>query len=307
MGAVRLKTVADLRHRRLQTIVIGVVLFLASAAATLALSVLAESNAPFQQAFERANGAHLIVDYDPAVDEGQLAATRNASVVTASAGPWPVSAGSLGHPKGGRIGGVEFSGRPAPDPSIDAVSILGGRWWQAPGEAVLDQDTARLLDKGVGDSVTVFPAIVGKAEPTPDIPGRTLTIVGIAASVSTPDVAAWMSPADITALDPAHAPKQQMLYRVDPSGSESDLRSALASITAPVASDAVANVRTYLAVKSGVDQVADLYVPVLLAFSIFALLAAAFTIANVVSGVVLTGYCSFGVMKEIGYTPIQVT
>src|SRR4029077_12327024 len=62
-----------------------------------------------------------------------------------------------------------------------------------------------------------------------------------------------------------------------------------------------------LALRSGVDQVADLYVPVLLAFSIFALLAAAFTIANVVSGVVLTGYRSIGVMKAIGYTPIQIT
>ncbi len=59
--------------------------------------------------------------------------------------------------------------------------------------------------------------------------------------------------------------------------------------------------------KTGVDRVADLYVPVLLAFSVFALLAAAFTIANVVSGVVLTGYRSIGVMKAIGYTPFQVT
>ena len=47
--------------------------------------------------------------------------------------------------------------------------------------------------------------------------------------------------------------------------------------------------------------------PVLLAFAIFALLAAAFLIANIVSGVVLTSYRDIGVMKAVGYTPGQVS
>jgi putative ABC transport system permease protein len=307
MGAVRVKTLADLRRRRLQSGVIAVVLFLASAAATLALAILAESNAPFEHAFARANGAHLVVDYGPSVGSDAVAATGHASSVTASAGPWPVTAGSLGHPKGGRIGGGQFSGRPTPDRSIDAVTILAGRWWQASGEAVLDQDTARLLDKAVGDSITVYPPTDGKQPVPADAPGRVLTVVGVAASVSTPDVAVWMSPDDVTAVNPRHAPALQMLYRVDPSGSEPDLRSALANITAPLPPDGVVNSRTYLAVKTGVDRLADLYVPVLLAFSVFALLAAAFAIANVVSGVVLSGYRSIGVMKAIGFTPTQVT
>ncbi len=46
--------------------------------------------------------------------------------------------------------------------------------------------------------------------------------------------------------------------------------------------------------------------PILLAFSVFSLLAAAFIIANVVSGIVLTGYRDIGVMKAVGYTPNQV-
>ena len=116
-----------------------------------------------------------------------------------------------------------------------------------------------------------------------------------------------MSPDDVAAIDPGRAPLQQMLYRVDPSATEADLRSALGSITPTLGPDAVSDTRTYLEVKAGVDQLADLYVPILLAFSIFALLAAAFTIANVVSGIVLTNYGSIGVMKAIGYTPVQVT
>ena len=65
--------------------------------------------------------------------------------------------------------------------------------------------------------------------------------------------------------------------------------------------------QTYLDAKADVDPIAQLYVPILLAFSIFALLAAAFTIANVVSGIVLTSYRDIGVMKAVGFTPVQVT
>ncbi|HEX6867613.1 MAG TPA: FtsX-like permease family protein, partial [Candidatus Limnocylindrales bacterium] len=305
MGAVRLKTVADLRRRRLQTAVIAVVLCLASAAATMAASILVESDGPFDRAFAAANGAHLVVSYDPGTDPRQLSATGGAPTVTASAGPWPIASGSVGV-SGRRIGGLEFSGRPTPDPSIDAVAISAGRWWNAPGEAVLDQDTARHLGASVGDRIQVFPPVADKRAAT-TVTGRTLTVVGIAGSVSTPEVTAWMSPEDVIGIDPARTPLQQMLYRVDPSATEADLRSAIGSITSSLGAEAVSDTRTYLEVKAGVDQLADLYVPILLAFSIFALLAAAFTIANVVSGVVLTSYGTIGVMKAIGYTPAQVT
>jgi putative ABC transport system permease protein len=116
-----------------------------------------------------------------------------------------------------------------------------------------------------------------------------------------------MSPQDVAAIDPAQKPDQQMLYRVDPSATQADLSAAVAHITAGLSPKAVSGTTTYLDVKAGADQLADLYVPVLLAFSIFALLAAAFTIANVVGGIVLTSYREIGVMKAVGYTPGQVT
>ena len=116
MGAVGTKLVADLRRRRLQTVVIGAVLFMASAAATLALTVLVESTAPFDRAFVRANGAHLVVDYRGATSVAALAATTSAAPVTASAGPWVVANAGLGHPMGGSFEDTEVSARPEPDP-----------------------------------------------------------------------------------------------------------------------------------------------------------------------------------------------
>jgi putative ABC transport system permease protein len=133
-----------------------------------------------------------------------------------------------------------------------------------------------------------------------------MTVVGIAGSVSTPGVEAWMSPTDIIALSPGGMPAQQMLYRVSPSATAADITTATTSITRGLPVDSVLSTTSYLDLKAGVDRLADLYVPVLLAFSVFALLAAAFTIANVVTGIVLTGYRDIAVMKAVGFTPVQI-
>ncbi len=98
-----------------------------------------------------------------------------------------------------------------------------------------------------------------------------------------------------------------MLYRVSPAATAADLGSALAHLTAALPADAVVGSVSYLDTMRSVDRLADLYVPVLLAFSIFALLAAGFSISNVVSGVVLTSRREIGVMKAIGFTPGEVT
>jgi putative ABC transport system permease protein len=312
MGAVRLKTLADLRHRRLQSLGIALILLLSTAAGTLASSILVESHAPFDHAFQAANGAHVVIRYRGDIDPGRLAATGEASAVTASAGPWPVAEGAIGYPNGDRLVGGEFAGRPQPDRAIDNVTVHAGRWWQAAGEIVLDQSTARLLDRGVGETVTVYPppsTAKSAADPfgTSGAPGRDLVVVGIAGSVSTPDVSAWIAPTDVVAIALDGPPEQEMLYRVAPSSTAVDLGTATAAITGGLAPDAVRDSQTYLEVKAGVDQLADLYVPVLLAFAIFALLAAAFLITNIVTGVVLTSYRDIGLMKAVGYTPGQVS
>ncbi len=322
MGAVRAKTFADLRRRRLQTAVLAVVLLLASGAATLALGILVSSQEPFDRAFAAANGAHLVVDYRPTVTDAQLAATTTTEPVTAAAGPYPVAHLAIAHPHGGFITDELVAGRSTPDSPVDRVTLISGRWWRAPRELVLDQETALMLGLGVGDTIGLTPSpanLPGKGAvgggPRPIAPGAepelpqtkvTATIVGIARSVSTPDVAAWLSPEDITAVVGGDL-DQELLYRVDPSATEADLAAAMRGITADLAADAVATTQTWLQAKAGISDTVNLYVPVLLAFSIFALLAAGFTIANVVSGVVLTGGRDIGVLKAVGFTPREVS
>lgn len=326
MGAVRMKALADLGHRRLQAVVIAAVLVLATASATIALDTLVESQAPFDRAFAAANGAHLVVDYNADVTAEQLASTAHAAPVTGSAGPWPV--GPVGivivSPDVAKGGGTffsigEVSGRTDPGGAVDAITISEGRWWQRPGEVVVSQGWARTVRGGVGSTIVLRdapPDTGGKGgasgagpDGSPDsaLVQRTFTVVGIAGSVSTPDLFGWISPSDVAALMPSQAPRQQMLYRVAPSATDADMAAALTSVTAGLPDGAVSNSQTYLAQKESVDRTASLFVPILLAFSVFALLAAAFIIANVVSGIVLTSYRDIGVMKAVGFTPLQVT
>jgi len=311
MKAVLTKTMADIGRRKLQSGIIALVILLSSGAATLALSLLVESNAPYDRAFASANGAHLTLTFAAdKVNVVQLRATASAHGVTAAAGPWPeVSArlttdgatptgqGGKGGNGPGDLGVFTIVGRDRPDAAVDRLTIESGRWARAPGELVLSRRMADSTGLGVGDRVQ---ASDGAGHPW-------LQVVGIAVSIGR-GVDAWVAPAQAAPLAPRKAPLQyQMLYRVSPAGTAADLRTATQAITARLPAGSVENSTNYLDIKLNADLLSAVMVPFLLAFSVFALVAAALTIANVVTGVVIAGYREIGVMKSIGFTPVQVT
>lgn len=313
MTAVPTKTLADLSRRKLQSIVIALVILLSSGAATLALSLLVESDAPYDHAFAQAHGAHLIITYAAnRASPAQLKATASAHRVTGALGPQPLaeipltmvggaaaSQSSKGGYGPGLLGIFTIAGRDSPNTAVDRLTMESGRWARAPGEVVLSQRMADSTGLGVNSQVT---AGGGTTQ-------ASLTVVGIAASIS-PGTDAWVVPQQIPALLVGRKGPQplqyQMLYRVSPARSAADLRAAEQSITAHLPADAVTNTSNYLDVKRGADLLSAVMVPFLLAFSIFALLAAALIIANVVTGVVIASYREIGIMKSVGFTPLQV-
>ena len=64
MSAVLIKVLADLRRRRLQAVVLAIVILLASGTTTLGLTLLQTSLDPWDRAFEAQRGAHLQVRFD---------------------------------------------------------------------------------------------------------------------------------------------------------------------------------------------------------------------------------------------------
>jgi putative ABC transport system permease protein len=315
MTAVVRKLIRDLRRRKLQTAIIAFVVMLSSAAGTMALSLLVETNAPFDHAFAAQQGAHLILFFDPSrVSHIQIAATATAPDVASAAGPWEqvdpnlqASSSSLGNTS--LLGNTTLIGRGDPSGPVDRLSLLSGRWMSAPNEVVLERHFASDTSLQVGDTLTAMDAA---GQPR-------LTVVGVFVSIAREQ--GWVLPGEISRLVPitqaaasgskrpveAPSPVQWvMAYRLHAASSNRDVLAAEAHITQLLPSGAVVGESNWLDLKQSAELLSNVMVPFLLAFSGIALLASALIIANVVAGTVIAGYREIGIMKAIGFTPAQI-
>ncbi len=310
MSAVISIAWADLRRRKLQSAVIFTVILLSSLAATLALSLLVESDAPFDRAFAAVHGANLAMTFSGNnVDTSQLTATTAAHGVTAAIGPLPVTlaqaaipVGSFGKSASGTdapplIVPFQIVGREQWDTPVDRLTLESGRWVQSDGEIVLSRQAVDRFRFSVGDSLTIQSG-QGPVD---------LTVVGIAAAITPDTDDAWVLPSQVPALVSSQGTiDQEMLYRVSPNGTEQDLRDATQSIVKGLPSGVVVNSDNYLQAKQNADSTAAVMIPFLVAFSIVGLVIAVLIIGNVVSGAVISSYRDLGIMKTLGMTPGQV-
>jgi ABC-type lipoprotein release transport system permease subunit len=293
MSAVWRASRAAVRRRRLQTVVIGVVVFFSTATVAVALALLNASSGPFDAAFDQQRGAHAVAAFDPdKVSDAQLAGARP-PVVEAVAGPFGQAI--LQVPAGGDAAITSRSltvvGRADPGGPVDRVDVWAGRWANRPGEIVLNSVPAGGADPAavLGSKITVA--------------GRpTLTVVGRAYSVSqTAD--AWVSPEQISGLHPTAT---QMLYRFTASATSAQIETGMAAVTSGLPPGALFAKQSYLTVKQAVAGGPGAYVPFLVVFGVLGLVVAVLIVGNVVSGAVVSGFRHIGVLKALGFTPRQV-
>jgi ABC-type lipoprotein release transport system permease subunit len=283
---------AAVRRRRVQTFVIGLVVLMSTMTIIVALSLLDASSAPFDRAFERQQGPHAVALFDPAtVTEAQLAGQRTG--VSAAAGPFGQVVLDLSGTGGpAPEGPLIVVGRADPGGAVDRLNVWEGRWPTAPGEVVLNQPPR-------GDD-PAFPPYVGSQV---TLGGERFTLVGRAYSLSqTAD--AWVSPGQMTALEPASV---QMLYRF--TGDVSTKKAVddrLAAVTSGLPAGAMVAAQPYTVVKAEVAEEIAVYVPFLATFGVLGLIVAIVIVGNVVSGAVVSGYRHIGILKALGYTPRQV-
>src|SRR6516225_4699586 len=134
--------------RRVQVIVIGLVVLVSTAASTLALGLLVDSNAPFDHAFAARRGSEVTATSK--ASPAQLAATTRLAGVTAVAGPFPqttVTATMLLPPPPDQSGPalpnpqqMTVVGRASPGGPVDDLTLISGHWATRLGQAVLLTD-----------------------------------------------------------------------------------------------------------------------------------------------------------------------
>lgn len=309
MRAIARKALADVRRRRFQTGVIALVSMLSALAASMALSLLVESDAPYDHAFSRANGPHLVVYFDAAkTTESQVSDTRHGPGVTQAIGPLRSTSAQVEFGQGGKGQSaitlpINVFGRSAPDLAVDRLTMFSGRWARASDEIVLSLTLTKHTQTAVGDVVS-FPEAPGAPK---------LRVVGIAAPISSA-AEAWVLPEAVSSLAPAPAAGKPatpatrwvMEYRVASATDPASLTRVLNAIGSQVPAGSVAGSVSWLDARKSADLTASVMVPFLVVFSALGLLAAAFVISNVVSGMAIADRRQMGIMKSIGFTPVQV-
>jgi putative ABC transport system permease protein len=291
-----------LSGRRVQAMVIGLVVLVSTAASTLALGLLVDSNAPFDHAFAARHGSEVTAASK--ASSAQLAATTRLPGVMAAAGPFPettVTATVPVAPPPGQSGPsghaqVQLTavGRASPGGPVDDLTLTSGHWATQPGQIVLADHWGPGV--GIGTQVTVT-----------GVPGSPrLTVVGFATSI-TQTAEGWVTPAEISALRAPGEPQvTQMMYRFSSAGTTAQVNADIAAVRAALPPGALLGAESWLTVKLQATGSIAPWVPFIVAFGLIGLVMSVLIVANVVSGAVVAGTRRIGVLKSIGFSPGQV-
>ena len=290
MSAVWRAARAAVRRRRLQTIVIGVVVALSTTMIVVALGLLDASSGPFDQAYGRQRGAHLVATFDHAkVSDDQLAQAARSPRVTAAAGPFGVVSLDVTTDADHPPEPMAIVGRGDPGGAVDRLNVWRGRWATGPGEIVLNDNPAGPTRAQLGDRISVAG-------------GHRFTVVGFAFSMSR-SADAWVTAGQMTDLHPATT---QMLYRFAHAATDAQIAADRSAVTAGMPPGSLLGSRSYLTLKAAAALGPGTLLPFLVVFGCLGLVVAILIVANVVSGAVVAGIRHIGVLKALGFTPAQV-
>ena len=298
MSAVWRAARGAVRRRRLQTIVIGIVVAISTMMSVVALGILAASSGPFEQAYTRQAGAHLVAEYDNSkASDAALTRAARAPEVAAAAGPFSQGIVTAAFTEGPAVS-VTFVGRADPGGPVDRLNVWKGRWADKPGEIVLNQNPAsRYLS--VGNMFFGRQEVGAKVRVSG---GPVLTVVGFAFTVSK-SADAWVTPEQMAALHPTAS---QVLYRFAPAATAAQISAAQSAVTAGLPAGALLGSQSYLTLKAAATAKPNTFVPFLVIFGCLGLAVAILIVVNVISGAVVAGFRHIGVLKALGFTPTQV-
>jgi len=308
MRAIFTKAWSEVRRRRRQSAVIVVMVALAGGTITLGLNLLLESSHPYDRAFEAQKGAHLKVFYDASkVTPGELASTAATIGAASFAGPWPDVYATVLHREASQANPryqLDLVGRAGPDEPVEILRLTAGRWVQAPGEVVVNHSFAEQNGVHLGDHLI---SLHTTGKPVLTVVGEAVDIGQTSAGASiTTTQRAWVLPAHVAELAGEHGLGYQMAYRFPLAPSQSQLRDTTERLRDSLPTGAVSGSLSHLAMRDAYNATNQFLLVLLLAFGVIALAASLATIVNLVLGTVLASYREIGVIKALGFTPLEV-
>ena len=299
MRAIFVKALADLRRRRLQAAVIFVTVLLAVGTGTMALMIVSQTSDPFRTAFEDQRGAHLQVLFDPRTDAGTLAGTPSLIGATAYGGPYRAT--DVQFQSGGHKYAVTAIGRDNPNGDVEQLRISAGHWPVSDNEIVLTRSFADLNHISVGDKIKIVSVL---QEPVLIVAAEVVDIDEATASITSQH--AWLLTSAIAPLAAKDSSYFLMNYRFAGDPTSAQLTAHLDALRAALPPGSITSSVNFMYIRSIFNVSNQAIISSLIAFSIFALAATAAIVANLVTGIVISGYREIGIMKAVGFTPLQV-
>jgi putative ABC transport system permease protein len=299
---------ADLRGRRIQTASVIVVVALSMLLMGLGLVVFMSVQAPFDTLFTQLNGAHLWI-YSSAptpLTPAQLDAITQAPNVSGTTEVEELAAGYvlLGTNK---VRANLFS-FPAQQPAIGKLLLTQGSMLSADDATgvIIDQPFATAQGLHLNDTLTLVTAS-GQEQ---------VRVRGIAVDVnhdSSDDGNTCRIHLLRATLDGYFAPSQRMevigLRLADPSATQE----TFTAISQRLAAQGYANPgqenlgwEDWLTYRAAFGSASRLSATLLLAFGVVSLVAAGVIVVNLVMGQVLAQQRDLGILKAVGFTPLQV-
>ncbi|GAC1652753.1 MAG: hypothetical protein NVS9B1_00770 [Candidatus Dormibacteraceae bacterium] len=303
MRAVLTKIGRDIQRRRMQTAVVALITLLAGAMATISLTLVVRSTAPYDDAFDRVSGAHLVFHLDAAkVGPEAIRATGALPVVTAAGEPRPIA--FVPFERGTKKATLQVVGRDDPGGRLERIQLAAGRWVQRPGEIVVTHISTPDIGQvkmSIGDTVYALSR--------PERPAFKVVGEAIDVNETTERTRAWVRSSEVAGLTDGlnSRPGFEMAYRVRHAETDAGLAGDAQAIqdALPAGAGLVPATR-WLDLRRGFTWIVNIISTALLAFTGFALIASGLIVANAIAGAVIGSRREIGIMKAVGFTPAEV-
>lgn len=288
--------VGDLRHRRLQVVLLIVIVAVATAGIISGIAQQRGAVVRWDDAFRRANGAHVAV-FGQASALEQIA---HESGIAQVAGPSSMTQATL-QLGSTNIDDVDVRAATSALPPVGTPLQFEGRWLNPDAdELVVERSFAVDVGIAIGDQITVEGA--GHS--------ATFRVVGVYLDLldcfypQCDSATVWVPEAAVSRLDPSgESSGSLLLVRLDEPSAVSEFE---ASIQTHYGAD-VFHVLDWQDTRHDALTVNEFFGAFLAAFGVFLLIAAGLVILSSVSSFVLARYRELGILKAIGFTPASLT